>query len=348
MKKTPLYIPPLVFLILTLGGCNSIGDKATSMSIIYSITAVFSLLMLFCYLLFIKKRNIWFIFLFSSIFIVNIGYYLLSISSTLDFALWANRIAYLGSVFLPLSMLMIIVNVSKLQYHRWFPCLLAIISTVVFLIAASPGFLDIYYKSVSLEFINGVAVLDKEYGPWHIVYLFYLLGYFSAIVCVTIIAAIKKKIESTAHVIILAFSVFLNICVWLLEQLVKIDFEFLSVSYIISGFFLIGLHLIIENQSQLIGNLESNATTTTEVPVETESELINGCIFLEEHLYLLTATERSIYNHYLDGKSTKEIMAALSITENTLKFHNKNIYSKLGVRSRKQLIEYAKHIKKES
>ena len=31
-------------------------------------------------------------------------------------------------------------------------------------------------------------------------------------------------------------------------------------------------------------------------------------------------------------------MQELSITENTLKFHNKNLYGKLGVSSRKQLL----------
>ena len=48
---------------------------------------------------------------------------------------------------------------------------------------------------------------------------------------------------------------------------------------------------------------------------------------------------------YLAGKSTKEIMAELNIKENTLKYHNKNIYSKLGVSSRKQLVSLASIIK---
>ena len=34
-------------------------------------------------------------------------------------------------------------------------------------------------------------------------------------------------------------------------------------------------------------------------------------------------------------------MAALNIKENTLKYHNKNIYGKLGVSSRKQLVSIA-------
>ena len=38
-------------------------------------------------------------------------------------------------------------------------------------------------------------------------------------------------------------------------------------------------------------------------------------------------------------------MAALEIKENTLKYHNKNIYAKLGVSSRKQLVMIASLLK---
>ena len=34
-------------------------------------------------------------------------------------------------------------------------------------------------------------------------------------------------------------------------------------------------------------------------------------------------------------------MDEFDITENTLKYHNRNIYSKLGVTSRKELLRYA-------
>jgi len=44
---------------------------------------------------------------------------------------------------------------------------------------------------------------------------------------------------------------------------------------------------------------------------------------------------------YLNGKSAKEIQQIASISENTLKYHNKGIYSKLGVSSRKQLLQCA-------
>jgi len=349
--KIKSYVPSIIYMLLTvllLQGCTPIGEKNSSMSIIYGATAVFSVILFVGYFLTIKKKDIWFFVLFFSVSVVNIGYFSLSVSDTLNAALWSNRISYLGSVFLPLSMIMIILNVSKLQYKKWLPAILLTISGAVFLVAASPGVLDIYYKSVTLSSINGVTVLDKEYGPWHSVYLFYLLGCFSIMIAILAHAIFSKKIESTSQAIILIVSVFVNICVWLLEQLIKIDFEFLSVSYIITELFLIGVYLMIQNQEILIASLQAKIATppniTNKVADRNSPEFIEHCEFIREQLPHLTASERAIYNCYLAGKSTKEVMQEMSIAENTLKFHNKNIYGKLGVSSRKQLLEYAKAI----
>ncbi len=59
------------------------------------------------------------------------------------------------------------------------------------------------------------------------------------------------------------------------------------------------------------------------------------------NLSTLSPAEYKIYELYLSGKTAKEIVNILGITENTLKYHNKNIYSKLGISSRKQLLRFA-------
>ena len=70
-------------------------------------------------------------------------------------------------------------------------------------------------------------------------------------------------------------------------------------------------------------------------------------IVLEDYDYFicnlktLTPTESRIYELYLEGKTAQEIATILGIQENTMKYHNKNIYSKLGVSSRKQLLRFA-------
>ena len=350
MKK--LFLGAITFLILALGlaGCNPVGAKETSLSVVYHAAAVLSLLLLAGCLLLVHKKRRWFILLFSSVFVVNVGYALLSVSSCLEVALWANRISYLGSVFLPFSMLMIILNVTNTQYRRRLPTVLVCVSAVVFLVAASPGILDIYYKEVSFAVVDGVSTLEKVYGPLHPLYLVYLLGYFAAMVTVIVRAAVRKTIDTTAHAVIIAIAVFVNIGVWLIEQLANIEFEFLSISYIISELFLIGVHLVMEENrrlKELIAQKEEalQASKTVGEPAVSGIVSADAMEFFVQGLETLTPTEREIYNFYLAGTSTKEIMAVLEIKENTLKFHNKNLYSKLGVSSRKQLLEVHRLLK---
>lgn len=59
------------------------------------------------------------------------------------------------------------------------------------------------------------------------------------------------------------------------------------------------------------------------------------------NLSTLTPAENRIYELYLAGNNAKQILEILGIKENTLKYHNKNIYSKLGITSRKQLLRFA-------
>lgn len=358
MKKIFANTSILLFLVLSLSGCSTVGDKKASMSIIYSAAAVLSLLLLIGCCFIVRRNKTWFVLLFSSVLTVNIGYTFLAMSSCLNTALWANRMAYLGSVFLPLAMLMIILNVTGTAYPKWLHGALGILSIMVFLIAASPGILPIYYKEVSFKVVNGVSTLVKVYGPLHPIYLFYLIGYFISMVTVIIRAQLKKTIDTTAHAVILIIAVFVNIGVWLIEQLTKIDFEMLSISYIISELFLFGAHLIINEYQRMKSIIrqvktaqsypEENISSTEailETPVKNE-EIPPECIELfMAGLEILTPTEKTIYDSHIARLTSKEIMANLNIKESTLKYHNRNLYGKLGVSSRKELLETHKYIK---
>ena len=139
-----------IFFIFLLG-CTEVAFAAgqemsarvggiAGMSMIYGILAGISLMLLIGYGALVKKKELWLLLLFVSIFLVNAGYFSLSISKTLGEALLANRIAYLGSVFLPFFMLMTIAGVCHHPCKKWGVGLLIGINVIVFLIAASPGY----------------------------------------------------------------------------------------------------------------------------------------------------------------------------------------------------------------
>ena len=337
MKKYIYGGVTLGLLPLLLTGCGT-AEKGVGLTAVYGVMAALALLLLIGYCVFFPKKEPWFLLLFVSIAVVNSGYLALAASRNLGEALMANRIAYLGSVLLPFSMWMIIANVSRLRYPRWLPWVLLAVSVLVFLVAASPGILPIYYKEVSFEKVDGVAVLVKVYGPLHGLYLLFLLGYFVAMVSAIIYATVQDRIESTAYATLLAVAVFVNIIVWGIEQMVDMDFEVLSLSYIISESFLLGLRFLMAENEKHKRALQTPAAPALPVPEGEEAEQL---ALFREGLAQLTPREREIYDCYRCGMSTGEIMERLSIKENTLKFHNKNLYGKLGVSSRKQLLHLA-------
>jgi len=335
MKKTK-YTAFAFLPLLVLSGCGAVGDKSGSVLMIYDAAALISMLVLAGYLLLAKHRERLFVLLFTSVAVVNMGYCALAMSQTLAQALWANRLAYFGSAFLPMWMLMIILNAVNIPLSRRWSAGLSALSLVVFLVAASPGVLDIYYREVTMATVGGVTVLEKVYGPWHSLYAVYLLGYFVAMVCVVVYAAVKQTTNSTFNVLILAIAVSVNLGVWLIGQLVRLDFEFLSVSYIISELFLLTLQLLPPPPS--VPQPVSETTLPPEPQPEPEPADERYVHFMAG-LKTLTPTEKAVFDAHVAQKSTREILEMLNIKENTLKFHNKNLYHKLGVSSRKELRE---------
>ena len=81
--------------------------------------------------------------------------------------------------------------------------------------------------------------------------------------------------------------------------------------------------------------------------VQTQNREINEEEYqhFQDCLANLTRKELDIFNLYLDGKTSKQIQEICAITSNTLKYHNANIYSKLGIKSRKELLTYAMMMK---
>ena len=326
----------LLCILCLFGGCTGIGDKSLSLTVIYGVTSVAAWLLLFVCIALTKRREPCLPVLFACIATVNTGYCALSLATTLDTALSANSIAYLGSVFLPPAMLMIILRVSRLSYRRVLPVLLIIAALVMFCITLTP----LYYTSASLSTVSGSTTLIKEYGPLHAVYPVYLFTYFAAMIAAVVQAIRKKQRQSPAFSVLLASAVFINIGVWLLEQLAEIHFELLSVSYIISELFLLGLFWM----TQVYPAPE--AATSSVTPEEPSAPLPDDSLKqraadLQAQLPSLTRTERAVFDLYVQGKGTKEVLEELSIKENTLKYHNRNLYSKLGVRSRKELVRLA-------
>ena len=308
-------------------------ETTMNLSFIYGIIAVLSLILSCGYCVLVRKKENCIIWLYFSVFIANLGYFTLSISKTLEEALLANRIAYLGCVILPLFMLMTIMKVCKMSCSKGVTGIFIAVSCLMFLIVASQGYLDYYYEEVSLVFVGGMAKLQKTYGPLHGLYGLYLFSYFAIMIGTIIKAVIQKKIASFKNAGLLVIIVFLNMTIWLVEQLINWDFEFLSVSYVASELLLLFLYGMIQDYEIAMEQMNS-PSEVSDSPLPAMEQVVAGW----PEISRLSAREREVLKRILEDKKRKEIAEELCITENTVKKHISSIFSKLGVANRNELL----------
>ncbi|MBQ8605678.1 MAG: hypothetical protein IJ408_02985 [Clostridia bacterium] len=218
------------------------------MSLAYGIIALISLCMVGVCVVADKKRDVWLLLVFVSVSVCNLGYFMLSVSPNLGSALNSNRISYLGSVFLPFFMLMMVLRFCGMKRTKPLMITLVTIGIVMLGITTSPGILPIYYSAVDIEIADGVIRLIREYGPLHTLYYVYLIGYMLSMVGVAIYAIAKKKIKSHLHTTLLLCTVFCNILIWLTEQFLPRGFEWLSVSYILTECLILAIYRSMQKQ----------------------------------------------------------------------------------------------------
>ena len=218
------------------------------MSLAYGIIALISLCMVGVCVVADKKRDVWLLLVFVSVSVCNLGYFMLSVSPNLGSALNSNRISYLGSVFLPFFMVMMVLRFCGMKRTKPLMITLVTIGIVMLGITTSPGILPIYYSAVDIEIADGVIRLIREYGPLHTLYYVYLIGYMLSMVGVAIYAIAKKKIKSHLHTTLLLCTVFCNILIWLTEQFLPRGFEWLSVSYILTECLILAIYRSMQKQ----------------------------------------------------------------------------------------------------
>ena len=318
-----------------------------NMTLVYGAVAMLSVLILIGYLLLEKKKERNFIFLIGCVAIVNTGYFLLAAANSLPMAMFANGVSYFGAAYSMLAMLLIISEVCQMKKRRWVRCLFISISTAAFLLAASGDWLGLYYTSVDIISIGGMTKLVKEYGPLHILYTVYLLSYVLIMIVIIWYAAKKQRLSSFKYTMLLFVAVLLNIGVWAVEQGFNEDFEFLSVSYIVTEVILLLLYSMLRDygivqsggqivSAQMLTQLNTKIITPSALPPGME-DLFRT---FAEKVRTLSSAERRILNYYIEGHSTADIPDLAYISIHTVKKHNHSIYQKLEVASRDELMLY--------
>ncbi len=311
------------------------------MTLGYGITFGLAIGLLLLYLLVVKNKELWLTMLYVCVTVVNLGYLLLSMSKDLAFAILANNVVYLGSVFLSTCMLFTIIKLCGFQVTRLHTVGCLALGVLMFAIVATSGILPWYYKSVSIETVGGSTRLVKEYGVLHSAYLVYLLAYFAAMIATIVYSVRIKRVGSPKFAGLIAGVVCGNILVWLFEKFVNWEFEFLAVTYIMSELLLLLLYWMMQDYvhvKDLPQPIPAEGMQLGEDIATLPMEIKIGRMLLGlQEGEVLSAREREILELVLQNKRRKEIAAELCLSENTVKTYTRTLYAKLGVSCRDEL-----------
>ena len=307
----------------------------------YMICFIAAIGLLIAYWLMLKNKELWLTMLYISIAVVNLGYFLLSLADTVEFAVFANDVAYLGSIFLSACMFLTIVRLCGFEVKRRHVITCAALAAAMFVLIVTSPTLPLYYKSVDIETIEGATRLVKEYGVLHPVYTVYLLGYFLAMIGTIIHSVRKKKIGNPKLAGFVAAIVCSNLVVWLFEKLVNWEYEFLSVTYIASELLLVLVYWMMQDYvhksdiSALISaQREQFGTDITTMPMNVK---IGKVLAYLKNGEVLAPREREVLELILQYKKRREIAEILYVSESSVKLYTRTLYSKLGVSCREEL-----------
>lgn len=213
------------------------------MTMIYLLAMILSSIMLiFLIKVFDYKVSSIYALVFLTVTICDYGYINLIHARTVEEALLANSVTYLGGCFVPFFMLIGVCKLCNFKQKAWavifeFACCL-----VCFYIVATSGRNELNYRVVSLDTSGTYSKLIKEYGPYHNIYTMGMILFAIITYGVIIWSYQRKRDVSYKTAICLALICTVAILTYILERILHISVELMPIAYFITE---IGLFILL-------------------------------------------------------------------------------------------------------
>ena len=203
------------------------------LEVFYEATLILSLLLAGVYVyIWHKHFDVNFTMIFTLVPVACLGYYLSSVAVTLDGAIRAQQIIYIGGSFLQLFVLMSIFNLCKINVPKWVRAALFAVCAALYASVLTIGKKDFFYKNVSLDIKVGRAVIVREYGFMHTVFFIVVAALFLVGIITLLYSWFNKK--DVPRQILLLLVIPDVICVLgytVLRNIYGTDIEFVPVGY---------------------------------------------------------------------------------------------------------------------
>lgn len=125
--------------------------------------------------------------------IANLGYYLVSQSSTLEAALVATKMSYIGGCYLLYTLMLAVFSLCSIKIDRRVRVALLCFCTAMYICVLTIGKSPLYYADAELVQMGGVSALKKQYGPAHAAFIAMEVAYF----CASLAAVVYTYLKNT-------------------------------------------------------------------------------------------------------------------------------------------------------
>ena len=248
----------------------------------YAVTAILVAIAFFIFIFSyeLKKINYFFMVMLMLRMIANSCYLILAYSTTLGEAILANKFCYIAGCFLPPLTLFWVCAICNIKIRKWVRNLIYGFCAAVYGMALTVGYSDFYYKTVSLEKIDGASVLTKTYGPGHTFFVLLLYGFLVLEAVLLVYSLIHKHTVSKKNLLLIVLLESCNVLMYFMDRMLGFTFEIMPLMYVIDSFILLFLHYRCEKY-----NLEDN------IAAASDKEETCGYIMFDKRLCFLGANE---------------------------------------------------------
>ncbi|MCI5954417.1 MAG: ATP-binding protein [Lachnospiraceae bacterium] len=166
--------------------------------------------------------------------ICDFGYIHLLRSKTLEGALLANSITYIGGCFIPFLMLLAVISICHIKQRDWIIVLGTVLCVCSFLLVSTSGMNQLNYLTVSLDTSGKYARLVKEYGPFHNFYTLTMILFAVSTYAVIVWTYQRKKDVSYSTALGLAITCSIDILTYFIEMITKTPVKLMPFAYLLT------------------------------------------------------------------------------------------------------------------
>lgn len=236
----------------------------------------------------------------------NAGYLAVAMSRTLEEAVLANKILYIGACFVQPVLLILICSLVNFKMNTVLKFLNYGYSLLVYMMVLTIGYTDLYYKEVYIKTYKDATVIGHIYGVGHNFFYILIGGQILISIGLIIYIALKRYRISKRNIICLLSMIGLNVYTFMMGRIINPSIEMMPSVYAISCIILAYMC-----RRSVIYDFEDNV-------MEAQKEENNAYIMFDEYLNFIGANSHaeqifpqlkdSIVDRALDNEQATEII----------------------------------------